>query len=147
LNLSFISKVLERFVVCRFTSFASKHSLFPVMQPAYRTFHPNETAVLIVHNNLVHSIDSGRVVSLAFLDLGSAFDTVNHSILLSIFSNRFYTNGFALDWFTSYRSDLLITLSLLTMLESRLRISCYLQCSSGGQSWGQWSSHLVNLHA
>ena len=48
-----------------------------------------ETAVLSVHNDLVRSIDRGEVSALVLLDLGSAFDTVNHDTLRSVLSTRF----------------------------------------------------------
>jgi len=36
---------------------------------------------------------------------GAAFDTVDHNILLSVFSTRFCVDGTALDWFKSYLND------------------------------------------
>ena len=101
-NLSFISKLIERVVVRRFTAHVSDFDLFPVQQSAYRSFHSTETAVLSVHNDLVRSADNNQVSLLVLLDLSAAFDTVDHSILLSVLSNRFCVDGTALDWFRSY---------------------------------------------
>ena len=102
---SYISKVVLRVVVKRFTAHANTLNLFPAQQSAYRTNHSTETAVLSIHNDLVRSIDSGNVSLLALLDLSSAFDTVDHNILLSVLENRFSIQGTALGWFKSYLSD------------------------------------------
>jgi len=45
--------------------------------------------VLVVHNDIVRAIDDGHVASLALLDLSSAFDSVDHSTLLSVLRSRF----------------------------------------------------------
>ena len=104
-NLSFLSKVVERVVVKQFIAYGDKCSLFPSRQSAYRHFHSTETAVLSVHNDLVRSIDYGQVSALILLDLSSAFDTVDHDILLSILHNRFSIDYTALNWFRSYLSN------------------------------------------
>ena len=63
---------------------------------AYRQFHSTAsavTAVLVVHNDIVCAIDQGHVVVLVLLDLSSAFDTVDHSTLLSVLQTRFSVTG------------------------------------------------------
>ena len=101
-NLSYISKLVERVVVRRFTNHVANFNLFPVNQSAYRPFHSTETAVLSVHDRIVRSIDNNQVSALVLLDLSAAFDTVDHEILLSVLSGRFGISGTALDWFRSY---------------------------------------------
>jgi len=39
------------------------------------------------------------------LDLGAAFDTVDHEVLLEILTPCFSVGGVALEWFNSYLSD------------------------------------------
>jgi hypothetical protein len=104
-NLSYLSKIIERVVVRRFNTHISDSHLLPVQQSAYRPFHSTETAVLSVHNDLAIAIDKGQVSLLVLLDLSAAFDTVDHSILLSILSNRFSVVDTAFSWFQSYLSD------------------------------------------
>ena len=63
------------------------------------------TAVLSVHNDLVRAIDQNKVSLLLLLDLSAAFDTVDHSILLSVLCRRFNVSGTSFQWFKSYLSD------------------------------------------
>ena len=81
-NLSFISKVVERLAVNRFSDHASQHNLLPERQYAYRRYHSTDTAVIIVHNDIVRSTDAGFVSALVLLDLSAAFDTVDRNILI-----------------------------------------------------------------
>ena len=101
-NLSLISKLIERAAASRFTAHASLFQLLPVHQSAYRQFHSTETAVLLVHNDIVRATDSDLVSALVFLDLSAAFDTVDHRILLDMLSFRFGVTDRAYDWSSSY---------------------------------------------
>jgi len=83
-NLSYISNIIARVVAWRFDKQISNWHLFLVQQPAYHPFHSTETAVLSVNNDLVRTIDNGQVSLLVLLDLSTAFDTRDHSILLSV---------------------------------------------------------------
>ena len=83
-NLTFIGKFLERFAVNRLQKHAAAHCLFPVYQSAYRPRHSTETAVVDVLDKIFRAVDSGKVCALVLLDLSAAFDTVDHSILLTV---------------------------------------------------------------
>ena len=104
-NLPYLSKLIERVVVSRFAEHSVTCSLLPVQQSAYQPFHSTETALLSVHNDLVRSIDNGKVSLLVLLDLSAAFDTVDHQLLLSVLANRFSVDSNALSWFESYLTD------------------------------------------
>ena len=47
-------------------------------------------------------LSEGKVVILVQLDLSAAFDTVDHSLLISLLSYKFGIKGVALNWFKSY---------------------------------------------
>ena len=100
--LSFLSKLLERVVLRRLLSHLHLNELFVPVQSAYRPGHSPETALLKVINDLRLLIDRGYGAILTMLDLSSAFDTVDHQILLSRLERLFSVSGTALSWFRSY---------------------------------------------
>ena len=58
--------------------------------------------------------------AVALLDLSSAFDTVDHLVLLDVLQSRFGVTGPALAWFNSYLTDRAQTMLKL----SKLVVSC-----------------------
>ena len=56
---------------------------------ARREMHSAETARLRVQNDILSTMDNGRVTSLVLLDLRCAFDTVDHAILLAFVGQIF----------------------------------------------------------
>ena len=80
-NLSFLSKLIERVIAVRLSSYLSSHNLMSKLQSAYRKFHSSETALLYVQNDILASLDAGHSTALLLLDLSPAFDTIDHSIL------------------------------------------------------------------
>ena len=57
--------------------------------------------VVSVLNDVIRAADEGKVTCLVLLDLSSAFDTVDHDILLQVLNRRVLVEGSALDWFRS----------------------------------------------
>jgi len=72
-NLSFISKLVEHLIAKCFISHVNLYSLFPAQQSTYQPFQSTETAILKVHNDLVHAIDNCHVSQMVLLDLNAAF--------------------------------------------------------------------------
>ena len=123
-NLNFISKILEKVVASRIQSHLSSNSLFSSFQSAYRIFHSTETTLLKIHNDLILAMDRGEVTSLILLDLSAAFDTVDHSILLTRLKNWFGLDGLSLNWFTSYLSSRSQAVSINDSISAFSTLSC-----------------------
>ena len=101
-NLSYISKVLERIVAHKVQTYIQENNLHDVMQSAYRPYHSTETALLKIHNDVMIALDEGNEIILLLLDLSSAFDTVDHTVLLKRLECSFGISGKVLSWFSSY---------------------------------------------
>ena len=59
-NPTFISKVLEKAVSCRFNVHINCNHLSNVFQSAYKQFHSTETDLLKVHNDVALNMDTGK---------------------------------------------------------------------------------------
>ena len=95
--LSFLSKTLERVVTVSFNEHVEAYNLLPSRQSAYRACHSTITAVIDVYNRIVRNMDhGGHAGVLVLLDLSSAFDTVDHAILLEVLEKRFGVTEIAL---------------------------------------------------
>ena len=123
-NLNFISKILEKVVASRIQSHLSSNSLSSSFQSAYRIFHSTETTLLKIHNDLILAMDRGEVTSLILLDLSAAFDTVDHSILLTRLQNWFGLDDLSLAWFTSYLSSRSQAVSINDSISAFSSLSC-----------------------
>lgn len=111
-NLPFLSKVLERIVLKQLLQHLEFHNLLEPFQSAYRKCHSTETALLRVVNDLFQASDSGRVSILSLLDLSAAFDTIDHAILKMRLHTTFGCSGTVLDWFSSYLSGRIQSVSI-----------------------------------
>ena len=104
-NLNFISKLLEKNIAKRIRSHLESNYLLNRYQSAYRPMHSTETAFLKVQNDLLGNLDYDKTTVLFLLDLSAAFDTLDHSGVISLLENWYGISGNALLWFASYLLD------------------------------------------
>ena len=104
-NLKFVSKLIEKAVFTQLNRYLIDKELHETLQSAYKACHSTETALLLIHNDILQSLDNGQCAILILLDLSAAFDTVNHNILLSRLHRRFGIGETALEWFYSYLNN------------------------------------------
>ena len=101
-NLNFISKILERVVAVQLQTHLDKAGLMTAFQSAYRKHHSTESALLNIHNDILINMAKGSVTALILLDLSTAFDTIDHTILLDRLTVYYGISEQALGWFKSY---------------------------------------------
>lgn len=101
-NLPFISKVLEKVVDKHIGDHLAENSLHEPHRSAYRKLHSTDKALLKVHNDILQSLDNNCVTVLVLLDLSAAFDTIDHTTLLSRLENLYGIKDNALSWISAY---------------------------------------------
>ena len=103
-NLLFISKLVEKCMLHQFNQHCDTYHLLPDYQSAYRKNYSCETALVKFVSDILVSMEHQKVTAVVAIDLSAAFNTVDHSILLSVLNSRFGMTDVALDWFRNYLS-------------------------------------------
>ena len=78
-NLTFLSEITEKAATLQISDHVSFNQMFPEIKSANRKY---QTALLRMRNDILVSMNKQQVTLLLFLDLSTAFDTVDHDILL-----------------------------------------------------------------
>ena len=99
-----MSKLTEGAVASQLMEHMTVNNLHLMFQSAYKKNHSTESALLKVKNDILMNMDEQKVTLLVLLDLSSAFDTVDHQVLLERLRSKFGVTGTALNWFASYLS-------------------------------------------
>ena len=89
---------LENIVASLLDAYLTTHKLNAKMQSAYRIHHSTETTLLRVVNDIMRGNCDQQGCVPVLLDLSSAFDTIDHDILLDRLCNRHGLPGVVLDW-------------------------------------------------
>ena len=79
-----------------------RSNLLPEKQSAYRKCHSTETVLLDILLDVSSAADNGQVTLLGLLDQSSAFDVIDHLILLERLRHDFGFSGQVLNWVRSY---------------------------------------------
>ena len=130
------AKILEKLVLSHVSSYLNSHNLYNTCQSAYRPGHSTETALLKVVNDLFLSLNKGKIYVLALLHFSSAFDNVDHPILVHRLHTVFGFTDAVLQWFSSYLTDRTHYVSLSN------NCSAFARVDSGLCSWPYTFHHV-----
>ena len=109
IGLSLIYALLLRYwkklFYLKFLPYLNSHNLCNTCQSAYRPCHSTKTPLLKVVDDLFLSLDKGKISVLALLDFSSAFDTIDHPILVHRLHTGFGFTDSVHQWSSSYLID------------------------------------------
>ena len=118
-----ISKVLEWLAHNRLYQYMMDHGSLLPSQSGFRKGHSTSTCLVEFMQNLYDNKSKGRAVGVLFLDLKKAFDTMDHTILVSKLSHLGLSNN-VLYWVESY----LLGRSQVTIVNNVLSACGNLEC-------------------
>ena len=77
-----INKVFEKLIHKRLLSFLTKYKIISKQQFGFRKRHSTSHSITCLYEKLIANLENELDSAVLFVDLKSAFDTVNHEILL-----------------------------------------------------------------
>ena len=102
--LSIFSKIFEKAMFKRLYGYLESRNILYPLQFGFRQKCSTNHALIQITESIHNSTENNEFGCGIFIDLKKAFDTVNHSILLSKL-NHYGVRGKAYDWFQSYLSN------------------------------------------
>lgn len=78
-----ISKIFEKLIEQRITSFIERFNIVASSQFGFRKKHSTQMAILSLYEKVTEALDNNEFAIGIFVDLSKAFDTLNHKILIN----------------------------------------------------------------
>ena len=121
--ISVVATVFKRIIYVQVYEYQSEHNIISKSQSGFCSIHSMVTALLEATDRKASDFDHGNVNAVVFLDLKKAFDTVDHTILLSKLS-AYGIQENAYNWFKSYLQNR----THIRSVSGSLSKTCSLQC-------------------
>ena len=104
-SLCFIAKILEKLALFKVSSYLNSHNLCNTIQSAYHSGDITDTAPMKVFDDHLLSLYKGNICVLALLDFSSAYDTIDHSIIVHRLHSDIRFTDALLQWISYYLTD------------------------------------------
>ena len=114
---SSVAKLVERCMKLRLNEYLNENNVISPNQFGFREKHSTEDAVSCVADHIYQAINENKKCLVIFLDLGKAFDTVTHRILLEKME-QIGIRGVAHKLYKDYLSNRTQTVKILSTLSS-----------------------------
>ncbi len=121
--LPIVSKVFERLVHDQLYQYLCNNSLIYEFQSGFRPMFSTDTALTYLGDKIRFNMDKGLFTGVVLLDLQKAFDTVDHSILISKL-RAIGADNIVIKWFSSYLCDRKQFVDIHGTYSSEEEISC-----------------------
>lgn len=117
------SKILEKAIATRLTSFIEKEKILSESQYGFRKNHSTFMPIMKLHEKITQAIDNQEYCIGIFIDLSKAFDTINHDILIEKL-NHYGIRGTPLRLLSNYLTDRTQFCSINNTVSSTSPITC-----------------------
>ena len=118
-----LSKLVEKFIQMKFTSFLNEFDVIHRSQSGFRSGHSTETALLLMAESWLRAINDGKIVGTVMVDFRKAFDLVDHDLLLQKLEIYKCSNDF-LKLMRSYLSNRSQAVSLSGKMSEKGFVTC-----------------------
>ena len=118
-----MAKVFERIIYDQLYHYLNENDLLSRHQSGFRSLHSTVTALIEATDNWSLNIDRGFINAVVFLDLKKAFDTVDHTILISKLQ-AYGIQGSTNQWFCSYLKNRTQTCLVNGNKSSKMYLRC-----------------------
>ena len=102
--LPILSKILEHIVHQQVYEYLQQNNMITSEQFGFRPKLSTNIALTQLTEEILQNMDNKMITGAVFIDLQKAFDTVDHSLLISKLRNLGFSNP-VVDWFWSYLSS------------------------------------------
>ena len=101
-DLSYLLKLIEHVVAKQLIRYTKTTNQMEPYQSAYCEHFSTETALFRVKSDILEAINKKEIMCLIMLDLSKAFDSLDHSLILTCLKYLFGIIDTCLEWFEDY---------------------------------------------
>ena len=118
-----ISKIIERVIHDQTNAFLSYEDVLYNYQSDFRGNYSTNLCLFFLTDKVLKEFDKGLLTGMILIDLQTAFDTIDHEILLQKLKAIKFSES-TIKWFKSYLSERIFLVNIENKLSDTGKISC-----------------------